>query len=290
MRLLPRTLTSRLVVTAVALVAVVGILVGLSATLVMRNILSDRLDEQVSDAARRSTPQFERAGGPSIPDGIPVPPGNIGGGVQFRPPQSVGTLYVVVPVGGSSAGSSGGIVTEDSTYATLSADSLAELAGLSPSRSAHAIEVGGRGYHVIVTQVSTTQLLVVGLPTDDIDNTLESLVTTFALLTLIGIGIAIIAGTGLVRHQLRPLHEVAEAAREVTNQDLSSGDTTITTRVPAELADTTTEVGQVGAALNTLLDHVDTALGARHRSEQQVRQFVADASHELRTPLATITG
>ena len=28
----------------------------------------------------------------------------------------------------------------------------------------------------------------------------------------------------------------------------------------------------------------------RHRSEQQVRQFVADASHELRTPLATIAG
>ena len=29
---------------------------------------------------------------------------------------------------------------------------------------------------------------------------------------------------------------------------------------------------------------------ARHRSEQQVRQFVADASHELRTPLTTIAG
>ncbi len=28
----------------------------------------------------------------------------------------------------------------------------------------------------------------------------------------------------------------------------------------------------------------------RHRSEQQVRQFVADASHELRTPLSTIHG
>jgi two-component system OmpR family sensor kinase len=31
-------------------------------------------------------------------------------------------------------------------------------------------------------------------------------------------------------------------------------------------------------------------LQARHRSEQHVRQFVADASHELRTPLATIAG
>jgi two-component system OmpR family sensor kinase len=39
-----------------------------------------------------------------------------------------------------------------------------------------------------------------------------------------------------------------------------------------------------------LLDHVETSLAERHRSEQQVRQFVADASHELRTPLTTIRG
>jgi two-component system OmpR family sensor kinase len=56
------------------------------------------------------------------------------------------------------------------------------------------------------------------------------------------------------------------------------------------LTDERTEVGQVGAALNTLLAHVETSLQARHRSEQQIRQFVGDASHELRTPLATIVG
>jgi two-component system OmpR family sensor kinase len=60
--------------------------------------------------------------------------------------------------------------------------------------------------------------------------------------------------------------------------------------VPDRLTDERTEVGQVGSALNTLLGHVESALHARHRSEQQVRQFVADASHELRTPLATIKG
>ena len=51
-----------------------------------------------------------------------------------------------------------------------------------------------------------------------------------------------------------------------------------------------TEVGQVGAALNHMLDHVGAALEARQDSEMQLRQFVADASHELRTPLAAIRG
>ena len=61
-------------------------------------------------------------------------------------------------------------------------------------------------------------------------------------------------------------------------------------RVPASDTDPRTEVGQVGSALNELLDHVGAALTARHESELRVRQFVADASHELRTPLASIRG
>ena len=69
---------------------------------------------------------------------------------------------------------------------------------------------------------------------------------------------------------------------------LDSGEVDLSPRVSNP--DEATEVGQVGAALNNLLAHVETSLAARHRSEQQVRQFVADASHELRTPLSTIRG
>jgi two-component system OmpR family sensor kinase len=60
--------------------------------------------------------------------------------------------------------------------------------------------------------------------------------------------------------------------------------------VPPEDTDPRTEVGQVGTALNRMLDHVEGSLAARQESETQVRQFVADASHELRTPLASIRG
>jgi two-component system OmpR family sensor kinase len=55
-------------------------------------------------------------------------------------------------------------------------------------------------------------------------------------------------------------------------------------------ADGSTEVGRLGAAINTMLDRIQQAFGARLRSEHKVRQFAADASHELRTPLTTIRG
>jgi two-component system OmpR family sensor kinase len=81
---------------------------------------------------------------------------------------------------------------------------------------------------------------------------------------------------------------VAATAARVSRLPLDQGEVSLAERVPD--ADPRTEVGQVGTALNRMLDHVGSALEARHESEMQLRQFVADASHELRTPLAAIRG
>ena len=87
---------------------------------------------------------------------------------------------------------------------------------------------------------------------------------------------------------MTPLERVAGTARRVSELELASGDVSLAERVPD--VDPATEVGQVGLALNSMLDNVDGALRARQESETRVRQFVADASHELRTPLASIRG
>jgi two-component system OmpR family sensor kinase len=131
---------------------------------------------------------------------------------------------------------------------------------------------------------------VTGLPTAAVDEAVSSVVRWELLLTVLGLVTTGALASTVVRRQLRPLREVAETAHAVAGLPLSSGDIGVTERVPDHLTDERTEVGQVGAALNTLLEHVETSLSARHRSEQQVRQFVADASHELRTPLSTIVG
>ena len=105
-----------------------------------------------------------------------------------------------------------------------------------------------------------------------------------------GLILVALIGTWLVRRNLEPLRRLAATATKVSQTPLDSGQVALAERVDPADTDTRTEVGRVGAALNSLLVHVESSLGARHRSEQQVRQFVADASHELRTPLATIHG
>ncbi|MGH3929037.1 MAG: sensor histidine kinase, partial [Pseudonocardiaceae bacterium] len=54
--------------------------------------------------------------------------------------------------------------------------------------------------------------------------------------------------------------------------------------------DPRTEAGRLGAALNTMLGQISSALREREDSAASLRQFVADASHELRTPLTSIRG
>ncbi|OKL49611.1 hypothetical protein BSR29_01235 [Boudabousia liubingyangii] len=151
------------------------------------------------------------------------------------------------------------------------------------------VHIPGLGrYRVLLTQKDNQQTLLLGSslePTDD-------LVKTFILWELIlGVAAAVLAGVAaswLVKRNLAPLTEVTEAAHQVTEMDLSTGQVDLQVRVP--VSDPQTEAGQVAQALNTLLGHVDESLTARAQSEAHLREFVADASHELRTPLASISG
>ncbi len=276
----PRTLSARLVVTAVALVAVVSLLIAAIATVAIRTSLMQRLDDDVLSSVQR------------VGDGdrdrrrAPIDPSN----------QGPGTLIAAVTPGTSTAdasrNSAGVVLTEESGgQRQLSAEALHELGEVPVDGKVHGVQVSQAGdYRVTAVTAPDGRLLVTGLPTREVDKTIAALVGYEALLTLLGVLVAGAAGTLLVRRQLRPLTEVAATARSVAELPLASGAIDLTERVPAHLTDERTEVGQMGSALNTLLAHVETSLEARHRSEQQVRQFVADASHELRTPLATIHG
>ena len=131
-------------------------------------------------------------------------------------------------------------------------------------------------------------VLITGLPLSSVEHVLGQVALAELIVFLSVLLLAGVLGTALVRLSLRPLRRVAATATMVTELPLDSGEVTLPAGVPD--TDPRTEVGQVGAAFNRMLLHVERALGRRAASEARLRRFAADASHELRTPLSAIRG
>ena len=280
---LPRTLTARLVAVAVLLVALAALLIGTATTLAMRSQLTQQLDDELRASIGRSFGGPRHDGPPERfdDDGDDRPFLGQGYGAVLGHVAADGTGYAGVVAGGE-----GDVGRQD-----LDAAQVRPLIAVAGEAEPRTVDLADLGTYRVLSQPSVLGGYdLVGLPTDELDRTLEDLVRLELLATLLGVLAAAGAGTWVVRRQLAPLRDVAATAHRVAELPLASGAIDISERVPERLTDERTEIGQVGSALNTMLDHVEASLEQRHRSEQQVRQFVADASHELRTPLATIAG
>ena len=153
------------------------------------------------------------------------------------------------------------------------------------------VELSSGTYLAQRGQLQSGQAFTLGLSTAQGDHTRSQLL----IIQLVGCGMALIfVGLGVwwwIRRSLQPLRQVSHAAARVSQVPMSSGSVELERyRVPEELAQPRDEVGDVGYALNQLIDSVDSALAKRAASEEKLRAFIADASHELRTPLASVRG
>ena len=273
----PWSLRRRLVLGIVALLALLSIAIGAVSVLTLRQTLTDRLDTQL-DAALRRTQTF-------LPQ--------LGLGAQDQPPgtgnaQSAGTLGLIVSDGRILAPR---YLDADANLRSLSAAQQRRLLAVDTTTPVTVRLAGDLGtYRVVTAKTPAGYELIVGLPMGEVDATTRQLALIIAVVAALGLALAAGAGALVVRIALRPLSAVVATASRVAELKLDRGDVALAERVPEADTSNATEVGRVGAALNRLLEHVAAALAARHASESQVRQFVADASHELRTPLASIRG
>jgi two-component system OmpR family sensor kinase len=186
------------------------------------------------------------------------------------------------------------------TQTTLSAVDRATLSRLKPSPPPTAQEnaptyirtlhsgAGDYMLTVISDPDGDGSVYITGLPLHTVYDTLRDVAATELVIFAAVLVAAGAGGTLWVRLSLRPLSRVATTAATVAELPLETGEVELPAGVPD--TDPATETGQVGAAFNRMLGHVQQALARRAASETRLRRFAADASHELRTPLASIRG
>ncbi|GLW33427.1 sensor histidine kinase [Actinoplanes regularis] len=319
-------LRTRLVTTMIALLAVLGLVVGGTAELYLKQSLYDQIDGRLDEVQTLMNngpgPQKKsEGGGPDQGSGFKNSDGQKSSGsgdqdgkrVPGMPPgaqvkwiklsltssmaeQGTGGL---IKYGDSSSTTNGGFEF-NLDFRSLTDTEKAALLSVKPGEK-ETVSVGDLGnYRVSVFRARFRPdsiqnspdpgYTLIAMPLSDA-NTILLYVAGFTGCVILGaLLIAGWAGALIIRRTLKPLDRVAATASRVAELRLDRGAVQLAQRVPETDTDPRTEVGQVGAALNRMLDHVGNALEARHASEMQVRQFVADASHELRTPLAAIRG
>jgi len=274
------------VVALVALLAITVTAVGLIIVASLDRFLVGRLDETLTSAVNRASVAAGR-----VPD--------------FRPDRgeggTPGPAFLVAP--GQAAGTIGAVVINNQVARAavldasgspqplpVSADS--NLAAVTADGKPRSVDLGDDLGHYRVVGVPGPEgsVLVTALPLAPVEQTVQQLALIILVVAVAGLLAAGVAAAAIINSALRPLRRVAATATQVAAMPLDSGEVALAVRVPERDTDPHTEVGQVGSAINHMLENVAAALTARHQSEQRIRSFVADASHELRTPLASIRG
>jgi two-component system OmpR family sensor kinase len=248
----------------------------------MDSFLTGQLDTQLSQASHRAS-EFGRP--PSSSDARPDL-------LEVRG-QGAGTLNARFLEDGTA--DVAGLIGQDGRRLTLQPEDLKVLTDLPPTTAPAAPvpaerKLSAGAYRLVAVKTPYGDVIVTGLPLAAKQSTLNSLVLTSVLVSLTGLVLVGLLGTAIIRRTLKPLEALSGVATKVSELPLDAGEVALAVRVPPSAAHPGTEVGNVGNALNKMLDNVAGALTARQQSETKVRQFVADASHELRTPLTSLRG
>jgi two-component system, OmpR family, sensor kinase len=247
----PASLRTRLAVTFTLLVGVLLVLVGVATNQLLRDSLLAEIERDVAHraAAYRASP--------------PAPPYTLD---TFGAPD---VFLQVVGSDGRPLARSGSL--GDRTLPLPDAARRGEVVEVRLAGSPLFLTAApvGDGRHVVVARSPMTTYGAL----QTLRNLLTAVIAAAVLLTAL-------ASWLYARGALRPIGQVVAAARSVRDsRDLSR-------RVPQHSSGD--EVGKLVETFNEMLAELEDAYRSLDRSNQQMRQFLADCSHELRAPLARI--
>ena len=260
-------LRARLVAVVTALLVVALAAISLATLAVLRPVLQDQVDTRLL-AVAEDGPLLEAL----VRD------------VRVSPTNQVPTDYVV------QVNDARGVEVVVRAGPTTAVGDVPDLAGITLDQVRDAggepftvdgWRVAARPIPVDVPPHRQTGSVLVALPLHTVGETVARLQTRLVVLGVVVVAACALLGWAAVNRAFRPLRDVEDVAGAFADGDTSR-------RVRS--ASPRTEVGRLGAAVNDMLDRIETSLAAREASEARVRRFVGDAGHELRTPLAAVRG
>lgn len=281
------TLLRQLVVGVSVVVMLAVATIGAASVLTLRSSVLGIIDAQLAGAAQGSVNSMIKFRNSPGPDGQLPEPG------AMKPlthliGQAPGNVVALIQ---------DGQVVDAAHFLDGSAEqappqAVAEIAAMSwTDPQIRTVELPGLGWYRMVGRPGDgDEVLVTGVSRTPAWEAMVRETAVVSGMTVLALLVTALSTLAIVRFALRPLNRVSTTAAEVVALPLDRDNHVITPRVPAGDTDPRTEVGLVGATLNTLLDHVERALSDVAASDRRMRQFITDASHELRTPLAAIHG
>jgi len=262
-----RSVRGRLLVGLVVLVAVGLGAVGAVTWTSLRSFLVGRVDGQIVGTERPVAAQLDESldlaqieADPSVIRGI-VPTGVF---VQIRAVSSRRVVLTVSPVDAN------GNPIDPSLPTPVPRDRIVTVGVLS----------GSGEYRLEAFRTAFSTETLVGMPLAPVTAALHRVVLAEVVASLVTLLLVGVLALLVIRVGLQPLDDMAGTATAIAGGDLGR-------RVAA---DSRTEVGRLGLALNAMLGQIEAAFANRQASEERLRRFVSDASHELRTPLTSIRG
>lgn len=259
MRIAPRTLRGRLIL-ALLSATVAGLFVMSGASLAfLKHSLLAKLDDQLATIAK----PWKQGRPPRMP---PEGPRNQELPTDFR---------VVVFDRKDKATQVSGRSVKDPSLPLIKPADLGSGTITVPST------IGKTDWRVHMVPWPEGGTIAVALPLDDTRLTVRELLFIELAVGAVVLVVLATVTTLIVRLGLRPLTKIEHTANAIARGELGR-------RVADR--DSRTETGRLGAALNTMVGRLVSALRQREQSELRLRRFIADASHELRTPLTSIRG
>lgn len=287
-------------ITLLAAVAVALSIASASALayLLVSDQLHNQLDSSLRETARALQRSIEPLARPGPPVSLALPPGAPASQIArvLRPARPGGPPPPLArpETPASSLGQDHGALQLLGAHGRVIVAPGSGAAALPVDARTRRLATGGGPSYMSETRIGSDRLRVLtaalppGTPAravqiarslNEVDSTLSNLRLILVLVTIGGIGFAVLLGAFVSRTTVAPIRRLSEATESITHtHDLAL-------RVPVRGED---ELSRLARSFNAMLDSLERSVRALDSSVQAQRQLVADASHELRTPVTSL--